>query len=480
MLIRCLAVSTDRRRARLLGGLLESDVTRTRVLGTPSDLWEVLRAEAVDLLAVEDDVIQGPPEAFIADLRALPGSPEVIVFTEDSDPERRAALQAAKAYAIIDRAASREEIAAALVGIEARLVERGHREILASQADAGSSLGDFASASPRMREFLGFVRKVVSSDSTLLVLGETGVGKEYLSRAIHGESPRSPGPFVPVSCSALSESLLESELFGHVEGAFTGAHRGRKGYFEMAHGGTLFLDEIGELRPQTQVKLLRVLQDKRVQPIGSEQSLQVDVRLIAATNRDLAQEVEAKRFRSDLFYRLSVVNLLVPPLRERTEDIPGLFESNVEDFCISMNRYAFDVREDAMERLVAYRWPGNVRELINVAERAVLLCEGREITPVDLPEEIRGVFGFEVGQGDVDPAEASPVGPGATPAWISRPFKDLRREVVDDFERRYLVSLLTRHHGHINEVSKVSGIHTRSLYEKMRRLGLRKEAFKLR
>ncbi|MFT7074335.1 MAG: transcriptional regulator with GAF, ATPase, and Fis domain, partial [Planctomycetota bacterium] len=255
-------------------------------------MWDGLRAEPFNVLAVEDESLEGTPESFISQVRSLPDAPEVLVLVSDSGAERRAELQAAQAFAIIDRAASKDEVSNALAGITARLIEKVHIGMLAEQATMESRLSDFASDSPVMKEFLTLVRKVVGSESTLLVLGETGVGKEYLARAMHAESSRSSGPFVPVNCAALSESLMESELFGHVEGAFTGASRGRRGCFEMAHGGTLFLDEIGELPASTQVKLLRALQERKVQPVGSELELEVHVRLIAATNRDLAQEVE--------------------------------------------------------------------------------------------------------------------------------------------------------------------------------------------
>lgn len=479
MLIRALVLASSPRRAREISALLTATGAHSRPLRRRENVWDALRAEPFNVLAVEDESLEGTPESFISQVRSLPDAPEVLVLVSDSGAERRAELQAAQAFAIIDRAASKDEVSNALAGITARLIEKVHIGMLAEQATMESRLSDFASDSPVMKEFLTLVRKVVGSESTLLVLGETGVGKEYLARAMHAESSRSSGPFVPVNCAALSESLMESELFGHVEGAFTGASRGRRGCFEMAHGGTLFLDEIGELPASTQVKLLRALQERKVQPVGSELELEVHVRLIAATNRDLAQEVEEGRFRSDLFYRVSVVQLEVPPLRSRREDIPGLFESNVEDFRISMKREVEAVREDAMALLLDYAWPGNVRELINVAERAVLLAEGTELTPADLPEEIRGARGpirsFHPG---AEVAHASPA--DWSTALHQQPFKEARRQYLDAFERDYIESMLTKHGGRTGDAAKSSGIHPRSLYEKMRRLGLHKEDFKMR
>jgi transcriptional regulator with PAS, ATPase and Fis domain len=215
------------------------------------------------------------------------------------------------------------------------------------------------------------------------------VGKERLARAIHAESRRSKGPFVAVNCAALSESLLESEPFGHEEGAFTGATRSHRGCFEIAHKGVIFLDEIGELPNHLQVKLLRALQDREITRVGSEQSFQVDVRMMAATNRDPREEVKTKRLREDLYYRLNVVTLTIPPLRQRSEDIPDIVASYLPWLRPRVGRDVTSIAPEALEALAHYSWPGNVRELINVIERAMLLCEGEQIRLADLPDTIR-------------------------------------------------------------------------------------------
>ena len=239
-----------------------------------------------------------------------------------------------------------------------------------------------------MQRFLALARRVVASDSALLILGETGVGKERVARAIHAESPRAAGPFLAVNCGALAESLLESELFGHEEGAFTGATRAHRGYFEIAHRGTIFLDEIGEMPRHVQVKLLRVLEDRHVLRVGGERPVKVDVRVMAATNRDLEADLASKRFRSDLYYRLAVVTLTLPSLRERREDIRPLVRHYVEYFRALLGRPVTGVSDQAMAALSAYDWPGNVRELINVMERAVLLAHGATLSEADLPPGI--------------------------------------------------------------------------------------------
>jgi DNA-binding NtrC family response regulator len=274
-----------------------------------------------------------------------------------------------------------------------------------------------------------------------------------------------------VNCGALPESLIESELFGHEEGAFTGASRARRGYFELAHKGTLFLDEIAETPLHLQVKLLRAIETRTIQRVGGERPLQVDVRVMAATNRDLDAEVAARRFRSDLYYRLAVVTLSIPPLRERREDIPELVETYVQRFNIHLGREIAGCAPEAVEALGAYSWPGNVRELINVIERAVLLCSGDRIELYDLPESITG---------RAPGALEDPLAPElATPAdWIEKPLRTIKEALVTSVERRYVTEVLRATQGRIGETAKRAGLNERALYALMRRHGLRKEDFK--
>ncbi|MCU0663820.1 MAG: sigma-54 dependent transcriptional regulator, partial [Myxococcota bacterium] len=294
-------------------------------------------------------------------------------------------------------------------------------------------------------------------------------------RAIHAESPRSSGPFIAVNCGALPESLLESELFGHEEGAFTGASRSRRGWFELAHRGTIFLDEIGEMPPHVQVRLLRVLQDQEVQRIGAEASIKVNVRVMAATNRDLLAEVESGRFRRDLYYRLSVVTLSVPPLSQRPEDIRDMALWYVEALRPRVGRSVDSISEEALEALAEYTWPGNVRELINVIERAMLLCAEDEITLSDLPDTIRGARPDAFPMPLVLAPDADD--DGMTPL-IAEPLAEAKRKAIDAFERAYLTLLLRFNEGRIGKTAAKAGITSRALYEKMRHHGLRKEDFK--
>ena len=247
---------------------------------------------------------------------------------------------------------------------------------------------DLVGDGPKMREVLGFVGKVAPKDTTVLIRGESGTGKEVVARALHENSARATRSFVAINCAAMPETLLESELFGHEKGAFTGAVGQKKGKIEMADGGTLFLDEIGEMAPLLQAKLLRVLQERELERVGGTRPIKVDIRLIAATNRDLEEAIKAGTFRQDLYYRLNVVSLMLPALRERREDIPALATHFVEHLCRRFGHAPMQISPDARACLVANDWPGNVRELENALERAVVLASGDEITPDDLPEAL--------------------------------------------------------------------------------------------
>ena len=248
------------------------------------------------------------------------------------------------------------------------------------------SLPGIIGTSAAMQQVYQLTRQVARSSASVLLLGETGTGKELIANAIHSLSPRNSGPFVKVNCGALSESLLESELFGHVKGAFTGAANNRTGRFEAAHTGTIFLDEINSTTRLLQVKLLRVLQEKEFERVGDTETIQVDTRVIAASNRDLVGEVAAERFREDLYWRLNVVPIEIPPLRQRREDIPALIAFFLNEYNEENDRYVVHIEREAMQAMQDYHWPGNVRELQNYVERAVVMAEGDEMTVHLLPD----------------------------------------------------------------------------------------------
>jgi len=264
------------------------------------------------------------------------------------------------------------------------------RDGQAGDDSAASPIRGLIGSAPAMHEVYAMTRRVAASNASVLLVGETGTGKELIAKAIHQLSPRGTGPFVRVNCGALSESLLESELFGHVRGAFTGAVANRTGRFEAAHTGTIFLDEINSTTPKLQVKLLRVLQEREFERVGDTETIRVDTRVIAASNRELLDEVARENFREDLYYRLNVVPIYLPPLRARRDDIPLLVGHFLEHYNETNDRYVVHIQKEALGALVKYHWPGNVRELQNVVERCVVLAPGDELTLDLLPPAVRG------------------------------------------------------------------------------------------
>jgi DNA-binding NtrC family response regulator len=438
-----------------------------------ASLWESAAGASFDLLVAKRSALPEPVAETSRAIRNLPASPDVIVLSSGEDAEDRAQLYAAGCVAVLNLDLDDDTLQDSLLALLERRRQDSSLRLMAHKEE--QRLGDFVSSSPAMKQLLSVARRVANSDTTLLVLGETGVGKEWLARAIHAEGPRASGPFLALNCGAIPEGLLESELFGHKEGAFTGATSDRRGHFELAHGGTLFLDEMGEMSPQVQVKLLRVLQEKAIQPVGSERTIDVDVRVMAATNRDPQDEMDQGRLRRDLYYRLGVVTLSVPPLRERREDIPDLVENYFEIYRGRLGQNLYGIDRDAMAALVTYDWPGNVRELINVMERAVLLCAQEEITLEDLPDAI-AAHGSLRGLSVTDSALVAD-GP-LHPAWLRKPLRDARREVATAFERRYLGALLEETGGRIGETARRAGMSPRALFERMKQLGLRKEDYR--
>ena len=319
--------------------------------------------------------------------RKRPGIPIILMSAHGTDDLAVEAIQRG-AYDYLAKPFQPAEIRLTLRKAQEREALRKRSELL--ERDMSRELGERAivAASDRVIELLELMERTAAYKSTVLITGESGTGKEVFARAIHAQSPRRDAPFVAVNCGAIPENLLESELFGHVKGAFTGASRGRRGLFLEAHHGTLFLDEIAELPPSLQVKLLRAIQEEEIRPVGESKTHQVDVRVLAATARNLEAEIEAGRFREDLFYRLNVVRLEVPPLRERREDIPLLVDHFLGHFRVKLGKSVRRVSDEALESLVGYAWPGNVRELENMIERAVILSDGETLERTALPASL--------------------------------------------------------------------------------------------
>jgi DNA-binding NtrC family response regulator len=276
----------------------------------------------------------------------------------------------------VERALERQSAQREVVGLRRRLKQLGQ--------------GDFIGQSASMRRLFELMQRVAASRASVAILGESGTGKEVVARTLHQLSPRQPRPFVAVNCASIPATLIESELFGHERGAFTGADQRRVGVFELAHGGTLFLDEVGEIPVELQAKLLRVLEEGRLRRLGGRSETEVDVRVLCATNRDLKAEIRAQRFREDLYFRLNVFQLQLPPLRDRREDIPLLVQHFVEKFARETGRPVAGVQPSAMALLRAHAWPGNIRELRNAVERAVILCDGEYLLAEHFPPELQG------------------------------------------------------------------------------------------
>jgi DNA-binding NtrC family response regulator len=332
---------------------------------------------------------------------------------------------------------------------------------LRAQLAAALGLENVIGRSPAMAQVFELVKKAARSEANILVLGESGTGKELIARAIHANSPRAAHAFVPIDCAALPENLLESELFGHEKGAFTGAVRTKPGLMELADGGTLFLDEIGELPVGLQSKLLRALQERQIRRVGGTALVDVDVRVVSATNRDIRDAILREHFREELYYRINVIEIRLPPLRERAGDIALLVHAFLRRY--GQGRvHACDA--DAMAALEAYRWPGNVRELQNVVERACALADGDAITRADLPAHVlRG--------GDARPAGALPA--DARLDAGSLPLKDAKEQWMSVLEASYLRQLLERHHGNISAAAKAAGVDRKTFHRLATKHGIR-------
>jgi DNA-binding NtrC family response regulator len=332
--------------------------------------------------------------------------------------------------------------------------------------------GSMIGRSVKMREMFARLEKLARSDTTVLVTGETGVGKELVAEALHDHSPREKGAFVVLDCGSIPPNLIESELFGHERGAFTGATSSYAGAFERAHGGTVFLDEIGELPLAMQPKLLRVLERKEVRRVGGTKTLEVDLRVVAATNRDLGVEVNRGRFREDLYYRLAVARVHVPPLRERKDDLPLLIEHIL---ATTPGGETASIAQETIDLMMKHDWPGNVRELRNVIERAVLLAEAPDsedslrrapASPNSVPKSEQSIT--------VTPSQTATSADASmtVPVDVAIPFKNAKQNVISEFERRYISRLLAQHDGNISAAARAAGIDRMSIHKMLHRLGL--------
>jgi DNA-binding NtrC family response regulator len=447
--LRIVVVDDEPAQRELIGGFLRKQGHEVLPAASGSEALEYVKNRQVDLVLSDCRMpgMSGPD--LLLGTKAV--NPEVPLILMTAYGTVETAVQAMKdgAADYLSKPLDLEELLIRLARVAEQSRLRSEVRDLQAQLVERHRLEGIIGESGRMQEVLALSKRVAPSDATVLIRGESGTGKELIARAIHFNSPRAGGPLVSLNCAALPEQLLESELFGHEKGAFTGAVAQRKGRFEQADRGSIFLDEIGDLSPALQVKLLRVLQEREFERVGGNRTLTVDVRILAATHRDLERAMREGTFRNDLYYRLNVVTIQIPPLRERREDIALLLVHFLRKFAEKNRRDVTGLTADARDALLKYDFPGNVRELENIVERAVLLCRGRVIDLEDLPATVR---------------------PGQRGAGESLP-KDLPG-VLADIERQAIQSALERTGGVQTQAADALGISERVLRYKMKKYGL--------
>ncbi|MBX5480472.1 MAG: sigma-54-dependent Fis family transcriptional regulator [Myxococcaceae bacterium] len=431
---------------RAVGEILRRDGYEVTALQDPTEALAIVKDTTIDVVVSD---IKMPHLSGLELLRAFKDAQpdvEVIIMTGHATVETAVEAVKAGAYDYLTKPFERIENFSLAVqkAVERRTLKK--RALALEQAlDHRAEFEGIVGQSAQMRAVFKTVETVGPTMATVLIQGESGTGKELVARAIHDRSPRRDRPYVAVNCSALSETLLDSELFGHVKGAFTGALGNKKGLFEAAHGGTIFLDEIGDVPPATQVRLLRVLQEGKVKRVGANEEISVDTRVIAATNVDLAKAKAEGRFREDLYYRLNVIQLSLPPLRDRADDVPLLAHHFARRYAERMGKKLEGFTVEAMSALTLHTWPGNVRELENAIERAVVMTAGPKIDIADLPREVTETKGPARTQVDLT-------------SLVHLPFAQAKALTIRAFEARYLTTLLERTGGNITQAALAAGM----------------------
>ncbi|HXK25546.1 MAG TPA: sigma-54 dependent transcriptional regulator [Myxococcota bacterium] len=476
MKARILVVEDERAIQLALSGLLGRAGYEVSLASSGDEAISKLSEQSFDLVLTDLALGHGPSGLdVLRESKRL--RPETVVVMITAHGSEKIAVEAMKAGAedYVPKPFDNEEIRLVVQrALERTRMARDHRELL-DRVQREYAFENLIGSGAAMRRVFETIRKVAETDLTVLVRGESGTGKELVAQALHNRSQRRNRPFVAVNCAAISRELVESELFGHEKGAFTGADARRQGRFEVADGGTIFLDEIGDMPPETQAKVLRVLQERSFERVGGAKPIQVDVRVVAATHRNLEEEVRQGRFREDLYYRLRVVEIELPPLRERIGDVPALALRFLEQVNQRLGREKQRLSEAALAQLARQRWPGNVRELRNAIEQASVLASGAAIDVADLR------LGDPIGAAAVSTPSgvaAPPAGGGgALPAGAEGavPFSEAKRRAVEGFERDFLLRALRAHGGNISRAAESIGMVRQSLQQKIRELGLRSE-----
>jgi two-component system NtrC family response regulator len=442
-----LVVDDEPTQLELIGGFLKKQGFATVLAASAKKALEIFRAEPIDLVLTDQRMPDMSGLELVKALRAINPEAAAIVITAYGTVETAVAAIKAGAADYVAKPVNLDELLYRIAQVKERRRLLSENRDLRDALERTHRIEGIIGESGRMIEVLSLVRRVAPSEATVLIRGESGTGKELIAKAIHYAGPRASAPLIRVNCAALPETLLESELFGHEKGAFTGAVAARKGRFESADGGTLFLDEIGDLSLPLQAKLLRVLQEREFERLGSSKPIRVDVRIIAATHRNLEALVKAGQFREDLYYRLNVVTVVLPPLRERREDLPLLMDHFLRVFAEKNRKAIRGLTSEAREALLRYDYPGNVRELENIIERAVVLTRDDVIGEADLPLSTQGLEEAESGQASLPAA-------------------------VEGVERRMIRGALVRAGGVQTRAAEMLGLSERALRYKLKKYGL--------
>ena len=452
-----------------LTGALQDEGYRVKVAASGKEGLEALRADRADVVMLD---IWMPGMDGLETLKQIKTEwPDQIVIMMSGHGTIDTAVRATKlgAFDFVEKPLSLERLLLMLQNVSG--VQDLARENLAlrKQLSRGRAL---VGESPALRQIQELIKRVAPTTGSVLITGENGTGKEVVAHAIHSLSPRFNKPFVEINCAAIPEELIESELFGHERGAFTGATALRRGKFDLAHGGTLFLDEIGDMSLKTQAKVLRIVQEQKFERVGGSQTIQVDVRIVAATNKDLKAEIARGAFREDLFYRLNVVPFVIPPLRERKQDIPVLARHFLKEFCGAHGRILRALTPEALEVLAAYSWPGNVRELKNLIERVIILTseaeDGQPITPADLLTHLQDdSLAVRVGEEPV----AHPASGSAATAAAASAAKNLR-DARQEFEKEFILKTLRENDFNVSKCAQILGVERSHLHRKIKSFGI--------